>query len=238
MVEFIDKELQKLSTAILDMWTLVGEQMRTVCAAVKTSDTEKAWEVLVREKRVNASDLKIDCDVEDFLVLYNPVAIDLRYVLAIYKINADLERIGDFAESIARFIIVHGKEGIDQQLLEQLQFDKMVDQVLRMFVTTRLAMEKKDLALANSVFDMDDMVDNINADANHVIADYIRQQPERAEFAIALRGVISRLERAGDHINNLAEEIVYYVDAEVLKHTYDDHKLEKAIHKHLNEGDE
>lgn len=237
MVEFIDKELQKLNNGILEMWTLVGDQVRTVCAALKTADTDKAWEVLMREKRVNASDLKIDCDVEDFLVLYNPVAIDLRYVLAIYKINADLERIGDFAESIARFVITQCKEGIDQQLLEQLQFDKMTDQVLRMYVTTRLAMEKKDLALANSVFDMDDEVDRINADATHVLAEYARQHPERAEFAIELKSVISRLERTGDHVNNLAEEIVYYIDAEVLKHTYDDHKLEKAIHNHLNEGE-
>lgn len=237
MVQFIDNELTKLNASVLDMWVLVGEQIKTVCEAVRTADVDKAWEVLMREKRVNASDLKIDCDVEDFLVLYNPVAIDLRYVLAIYKINADLERIGDFAESIARFVIKHEKDGIDAQLLQTLRFDEMVEQVTKMLETARLALEKKDLKLANSVFDMDDVVDKINSDATAVLADYIRQNPDKAEFAIRLKSVFLRLERTGDHINNLAEEIVYYVDAEVLKHVYDDHKLEKAIHKHLNEGE-
>lgn len=191
----------------------------------------------MREKRVNATDLKIDCDVEDFLVLYNPVAIDLRYVLAIYKINADLERIGDFAEAIARFIITRCKDGIDSQLLDTLQFGQMAGQVRKMFSTARAALEKKDPALANSVFAMDDEVDKICNDATAILADYIRSNPQQAEFAIDLKSVFHRLERAGDHINNLAEEIVYFIDAEVLKHTFDDHKLEKAIHKHLNEGE-
>lgn len=237
MVNFIDKELTKLNMGILDMWTLVGEQIKSACNALQEADADKAWEVLMREKRVNASDLKLDCDVEDFLVLYNPVAIDLRYVLAIYKINADLERIGDFAESIARFVIRRCKEGIDQELLQRLRFAEMVAQVVKMYDTARLALEKKDLALANSVFEMDDIVDKINGEATPLLAEYIRQNPDRAEFAIDLKGVFLRLERTGDHVNNLAEEIVYYVDAEVLKHAYDDNKLDKAIHKHLNEGE-
>lgn len=236
MVKFIDEELLKLNAGVLEMWSLVEEQIKTVCEAVKTADVDKAWEVLMREKRVNASDLKIDCDVEDFLVLYNPVAIDLRFVLAIYKINADLERIGDFAESIARFVVKSGKDGVDADLLQQLRFDEMVNQVMKMLGTARLAMEKKDLKLANSVFDMDDLVDAINSDATSILANYIRQNPEKAEMTMELKTVFVRLERTGDHVNNLAEEIVYYIDAEVLKHSYDDQKLEKAIHHHLNEG--
>ena len=100
MVKFVDEELVKIRKEILDMWTLVYDQMRNVCEAIPTSEKEKAWDVLIREKRVNASELKLDCDVEDFLVLYNPVAIDLRFALAMLKINTDLERIGDFAENI------------------------------------------------------------------------------------------------------------------------------------------
>lgn len=236
MVKFIDDELTKLNAGVLEMWSLVGEQIKAVCEAVKTADVDKAWEVLMREKRVNASDLKIDCDVEDFLVLYNPVAIDLRFVLAIYKINADLERIGDFAENIARFVIRTGKDGVDASLLKALRFDEMVAQIAKMLDTARLAMEKKDLKLANSVFEMDDLVDKINIEATGILSNYVRQNPEKTEMAMELKTVIVRLERAGDHINNLAEEIVYYVDAEVLKHTYDDQKLERAIHHHLNEG--
>jgi phosphate transport system protein len=81
MVKFIEEELMTIRKEILDMWALVYDQIKTVCEAIPTADKKKAWKVLIREKRVNASELKIDCDVEDFLVLYNPVAIDLRFAL-------------------------------------------------------------------------------------------------------------------------------------------------------------
>ena len=73
--------------------------------AVLTLDRELAQQVIVRERRVNAFELKIDSDVEDVIALYNPVAIDLRFVLAMLKINTNLERLGDFAEGIARFVV-------------------------------------------------------------------------------------------------------------------------------------
>ena len=86
MVKFIESELILLKKEIDEMWTL-------------------AQQVMVRERRVNAFELKIDSDVEDIIALYNPVAIDLRFVLAMLKINTNLERLGDFAEGIARFVI-------------------------------------------------------------------------------------------------------------------------------------
>ena len=105
MVKFVEDEMKAIRTEVLDMWALVGEQMENACETLRTADKEKAWDVLVREKRVNAYELKLDCDIEDFLVLYNPVAIDMRFIVAMLKINTDLERIGDFAENIARFTI-------------------------------------------------------------------------------------------------------------------------------------
>ena len=105
MVKFIESELVLLKKEIDEMWTLVYNQLDRAGEAVLTFDRELAQQVLVRERRVNALELKIDSDVEDIIALYNPVAIDLRFVLAMLKINTNLERLGDFAEGIARFVL-------------------------------------------------------------------------------------------------------------------------------------
>lgn len=94
------------------MWTLVYNQLDRAGEAVLTLDKELAQQVMVRERRVNAFELKIDSDVEDIIALYNPVAIDLRFVLAMLKINTNLERLGDFAEGIARFCTSLQRTGI------------------------------------------------------------------------------------------------------------------------------
>ncbi len=235
MVKFVDDELGRIRTEILDMWTLVYEQMDNVCDALSSSDKDKAWEVLIREKRVNASELKLDCDIEDFLALYTPVAIDLRFMLAMEKINTDLERIGDFAENIARFVIRQDGVEIDKELLEKVRLKEMAGAVLDMLSVSKKAFEDRDIALANSLFEKDNVVDEINAAATDVLADYIGKHQDRAAFCLDFKGVFLRLERAGDHITNLAEEIIFYVDAVVLKHSSDKKYQEKTIFKKVEE---
>ena len=116
MVKFIESELVLLKKEIDEMWTLVYNQLDRAGDAVLTLDRELAQQVLVRERRVNAFELKIDSDVEDIIALYNPVAIDLRFVLAMLKINTNLERLGDFAEGIARFALNCHEPALDTEL--------------------------------------------------------------------------------------------------------------------------
>ena len=238
MVKFVEDELKSIRQEILDMWTLVYDQMNNVCEAIPTVDKEKAWDVLIREKRVNAYELKLDCDIEDFLVLYNPVAVDMRFIVAMLKINTDLERIGDFAENIARFIIRQDGERIDAELLEKTRLKEMADAVLDMLATAKTALENEDLALANTLFEKDNLVDEINAASTKALADYIGQHPEKAAFCLDFKGVFLRLERTGDHITNLAEEIVFYIDAVVLKHSSDKNKTDQALLRRIQEGQE
>ncbi len=221
MVKFIEEELMVIRKEILDMWDLVYDQMKTACEAVPAADTKLAWNVVLREKRVNASELKIDCDVEDFLGLYSPVAVDLRFALAMQKMNNDLERIGDFAESIARFIIKN-EEGKtpDPELLKKLRFNEMVEQVLSMLETARKALVDEDMELANTLFAKDNIVDEINGNVSKILADYIHEKPEDAQFCLDFKSVFLKLERTGDHTTNLDEEIIFYIDAKVLKHSY------------------
>ncbi|MBO4985539.1 MAG: phosphate signaling complex protein PhoU [Bacteroides sp.] len=219
MVKFIESELALLKKEIDEMWTLVYNQLDRAGEAVLTLDRELAQQVLVRERRVNALELKIDSDVEDVIGLYNPVAIDLRFVLAMLKINSNLERLGDFAEGIARFVLNCKEPALDANLVKDLRLGEMIQQVLDMLQLAKQALEEENQELATSVFAKDALVDEINANATTVLAAYMGNHPDSVLSCLNLVGVFRKLERAGDHITNIAEELVFFVDAKVLKHS-------------------
>ncbi len=219
MVKFIESELVLLKNEIEEMWTLVYNQLDRAGEAVLTFDKELAQQVMVREKRVNALELKIDSDIEDIIELYNPVGVDLRFVLAMLKINSNLERLGDFAEGIARFVITSEEPVLDSDLLKSLRLEEMLTEVLSMLEITKRALNEESIDLASTVFSKDNTVDEINTNVTKVLAGYINNHSDAVLLALNLVSVFRKLERAGDHITNIAEEIVFYVDAKVLKHS-------------------
>ena len=223
MVKFIESELVLLKKEIDEMWTLVYNQLDRAGEAVLTFDRELAQQVLVKGQRskVNTASpaLTLDSDVEDIIALYNPVAIDLRFVLAMLKINTNLERLGDFAEGIARFVLNCKEPVLDPELLKRLRLEEMQGQVLAMLELAKKALQEESQDLATSVFAKDNLLDEINAEATTVLADYIAQHPETVLPCLNLVSVFRKLERSGDHITNIAEEIVFFIDAKVLKHS-------------------
>lgn len=168
------------------MWTLVYNQLDRAGESVLTFNRDLAQQVIVREKRVNAFELKIDSDVEDTIALYNPVAIDLRFVLAMFKINNDLERLGDFAEGIARFVVRSDETAIDGELLRNLRIEEMQKQVLGMLEMTKNALNEENLELALSVFGKDNLLDQINADAPEVLTKYLEKHPDYFQTCLEL----------------------------------------------------
>lgn len=218
MVKFIESELVLLKKEINEMWTLVYNQLDRAGEAVLTMDKELAQQVIVREKRVNAFELKIDSDVEDVIALYNPVAVDLRFVLAMLKINTNLERLGDFAEGIARFVVKCEEPAFDPELLQALRLQEMQAQVLNMLEIAKQALNEESIELATSVFAKDNLLDEINQNVSATLETYLKKHSENMLFCLNLVGVFRKLERSGDHITNIAEEIVFFVDAKVLKH--------------------
>ena len=218
MVKFVDSELEQLKREVSQMWTLVYNQIEQARDAVMGLDRTLAQQVIVRERRVDAFELKIDSDVEDFIALFTPVAVDLRFVLAILKINGDLERIGDYADGIARFIRDAETDVLDQELLEQLQLGAMFSRVLTMLGELQQAFQNENAALATAVLSQDDFLDQINKASSAILADYARNHPDSIPFCLGLGGIFRKLEWTGVHLNNIAEEILFYIDAKVLKH--------------------
>ncbi len=216
----LDSELQLLKGECISMWNLVLLQINKTQDSLLRFDKDLAREVVLNEKRVNAYELKIDRDCENIFALFNPVAVDLRFVLAVLKINNNLERTGDIAEGIGKFI-VFTETSFDKNLLEVAQVIKMFNEATSMLAEVLTAFEKEDTALARSVFKQDEVLDNINLKANSVIADFIRKNPDKLEQALYILSTIRKLERVGDQVKNIAEEIIFYVEAKVLKHKKD-----------------
>ena len=142
-MKVIEQEIAALKNTINEMWALVHQQIYNAGEAMLTGDKELAYKVLSRERRVNAFELKIDSDCEDIIALYAPVAIDLRFVLAMYKINTNLERLGDFAESIARFS-VNLPESIEYAMIGYRLNDKFT-----------ITLGKQDAAWGGFEYDLD-----------------------------------------------------------------------------------
>lgn len=218
-MKYIENELDGLKREILEMWSLVDSQLNRAGEALLSLDRDLAKEVVYREKRVNAFELKIDSDCEDIIALYAPVAVDLRFVLAVLKINTNLERIADFCEGIAQFVLKYPSISIDAELFDKARIRTMLSIVKEMLQSGKEALEEEKSSLAVSIFEKDSQVDELNHGATGIIADYLQQYPDRAAECLNLIGIIRKMERIGDHCNNMAEEIVFYLDAKVLKHS-------------------
>ena len=218
-MKVIEQEILSLKNSISEMWSLVHQQLYNAGEALLTGDKELAYKVISRERRVNAFELKIDSDCEDIIALYAPVAIDLRFVLAMYKINTNLERLGDFAASIARFSLnLPEGEPLDPQLIKETRVEEMLSELLNMISLTQVAFEKESSEVASRIFMKDNLVDEINHASAAIIARYIEERKTSALAGLYMAGIIRKMERFGDHCTNIAEELIFYLDAKVMKH--------------------
>ena len=199
------------------MWILVQSQLNKAREAMVQFDKDLAREVLVKEKRVNSFELKIDRDCENIFALHCPVAIDLRFLLAALKINTNLERIGDIAAGIAKYV-VDSAVNFDASALESTSVLRMFDEAINILTDTRTAFEMEDTVLARSIFKRDDVLDAINDNASNSVAEVIKANISSMTEALYILSIIRKLERVGDQSKNIAEEIIFYVEAKILKH--------------------
>ncbi len=210
-------ELEGVKSEVINMWQLVLLQLSKAKEAMLSFDKDLAREVMAKEKRVNALELKIDGDCENIFALYCPVAIDLRFLLAALKINANLERIGDIAEGIARYI-VDSPVKFNRQVLESTRLIEMFEGSISILTDTQVAFEFENTLLARTIFSRDEILDEINKNADDNISVYIKEDLNNISEALYIVSIIRKLERVGDQSKNIAEEIIFYVEAKVLKH--------------------
>src|SRR6201995_1453850 len=215
----LELELGLLKQEVINMWNLVRSRLTKAHTSLMNFDKDLAREVVLKERRVNGYELKIDRDCENIFALLTPVAVDLRFVLAVLKINSNLERIGDIAEGIAKYIL-SADNGFRDELLISSRVIEMYDEAIKILEDTLEAFEKEDTLLARRVFERDEFLDNINQNANSLIENYLRGRPEDLVQALNILSIIRKLERVGDQSKNISEEIIFYLEAKVLKHKH------------------
>lgn len=213
----LEVELEQLKQDLLEMARLVTVQLEKSREAVFHYDLDLANEIVANDKRINGLELKIDKDCENILALHGPVAVDLRFVLASLKINHDLERIGDHAEGIAWYVLDIGRKP-EEAFLEQFMVAEMYDKAITMLENVYEALENDDTRLARKIFKKDDFLNKKNRKATKTAIKIIKSAPEKAKAIIPLLSIVRKIERVGDLTKNMGEEIIFHIEAKVLKH--------------------
>lgn len=214
-----EQEMSILKDEINRMWQLVLSQLEKAQTAFLKRDLDMAREVLSREKRVDVYELKIESDCENYIALYSPVAVDLRLTLSLMKICSTLERIGDFAAGIALHVIDEDCKGIPDELIEKLGLEKMFAVLQGMLADCFVALESENTKLSGRILSRDNEVNAIYRAAPKVLTEFLTEHPEHIYCGLKLLLLVRKMERIGDHCSNIVEEIVFYLDAKVLKHS-------------------
>ena len=213
----IEEQRAILSKNGEEMLNLVHKQVQLAYEAFTSFDTDLAEEVVLKENRVNALDVRIEKDTDHFIALYSPVATDLRFALALLKINYNLERIGDQAFDIANHTVDLNQKLVPE-LVERMQFNLMFETLESMFKDVETAFITENLKLARKVFKKDKIINEINANAFDIVAEDAVKNPELIRQYLMALVVMKKFEKIGDLLKNISESIIYFVDAEILKH--------------------
>ncbi len=216
----LELELQALKENLCDMCGLVRNQLTKCKEVIEKKDKDLAEEVISGEKKVNVQEIAIDRDCENILALHTPVATDLRFVLATLKITNDLERIGDNAKSLARWL----KANIDKvpdKLLREYELPEMLSVLTDMLKDMGEALSKSDTKLARKTAKRDELLNDHKKKAFKTTVELVKEYPDEAKALLNLFAISRNLERAGDLTKNIAEEIVFHIEAKVLKHKKD-----------------
>lgn len=221
-IDFVNQlsiELFQLKNITLEMAELVKAQVVGIMQATVNFDLTLIDEIELNERQVDNLDLRIERKCEQILALFSPVARDLRFVFAINKIVDDLEGISDNAHAIGKYLL-ETSEAFDKKALDALEFKRMHDQLLTMLDALMLALEEESSDRARFVLAQEDVLDQLNIKANGVIARLASASCNEAEVAdlLNLLTIIRKIEKIGDYLANIAERIIYFIDARVVKH--------------------
>jgi phosphate transport system protein len=213
----MQKELDKLKKQILFLGAMVEEHVDMAIKAVDKKDAALAEEVIKADLKVDELEVEIEEECLKLLALYQPVAEDLRFIIAVIKINHDLERIGDEAVNIAeRMVYISTRPPVPVSF----DYRVMSEKTRAMLKSSLDALVNMDEDLANNVRLKDDEVDQINREIFDYIKQAILENPDKGGYLINLFSICRNLERIADHATNIAEEVIYLIEGIIQRHRF------------------
>lgn len=212
---FLHKEIEKLKKRLSALGAIVEERVHIAVTSVELRDSEIAQKVIDFDREIDMMEVELEEECLKVLALHQPVAIDLRVIVAIMKINNDLERIGDLAVDIAqrgRYFATHKSVELP------FNFPEMSQQAREMLQKSLDALVTVDIDLAKNVCAADDAVDILHLRMFRQIENAIQAQPQHVEQWISYLSVSRCLERIADHATNIAEDVIYLAEGQIVRH--------------------
>jgi phosphate transport system protein len=208
-------ELTNLNKKLLKLSTMVEERVRTAAQVIESKDQNIIQSIIVSDYQVDEMEIEIEEDCLKILALHQPVASDLRFLIAVIKINNEMERIADIAVNIAKRVDNISK--FKHQAAISYDFSKMSDKVVSMLKNSIDALVNSDAKLARSIFLDDDIVDTCRNRCYEDIKERIKKDPEHPGYHINTYLLARHLERIADRAVNIAEEVIYYVEGTITR---------------------
>ncbi|RHW34674.1 phosphate transport system regulatory protein PhoU [Lysinibacillus yapensis] len=210
--ENFENSLQELKKKISDMGELSIQALENAFIALKTQDVEIALSVIEEDTEVDDLDDEINQFAVWLISKEQPVARDLREIIGALKISSEIERVADFAVNISKATIKIGKS---KSLLELTHLEKMKDVSVQMLQKALQSFLEANIVMAKEVSDLEDQVDEYNSETYKTLTNYLREHPEDMDQLLQLIFINRHLERAADHITNIAESTAYLIKGKI-----------------------
>jgi phosphate transport system protein len=218
IVRHFQEELEQLQTRLLEMGGLAEEGVRIAIKGLVDRDDALIDQVLSGDEPLNALHIEIDSRCFTLLALFQPMAADLRAIVAAVKINTDLERVGDLAVNIAE---AAQRSVLRPPVKKLIDIPRMAGLAQSMLRDALDAFVRRDIQLAQQVLDQDDKLDALKTQIFRELLTYMLQDPSTIEPALDLILISRHLERIGDHATNIAEDVIFIVSARDVRHHAD-----------------
>ena len=215
VVRHFQEELEHLKTRLLEMGGLAEDRVRAAVESLVSRDSSLVDQVLSGDGPINQLHIEIDGRCFTMLALHQPMAVDLRAIVAAVKINTDLERVGDLAVNIAEAAVRYLKHPPVKELIDIPRMATIAQTMLRDALD---AYVRRDPEMARAVLNEDDTLDALKTQVFRELLTYMLSDPYKIEPALDLILISRHLERIGDHATNVAEDVIFMVTARDVRH--------------------
>ncbi|MFA5293315.1 MAG: phosphate signaling complex protein PhoU [Phycisphaerae bacterium] len=221
MPEHLKREIESLKKTILNLGAKIESTVHNAALSIEERNSELAQKIIENDITIDQQEVEIEEECLKTLALYQPVAIDLRFIIAVLKINSDLERIGDLAVNIAEravFLATQPKPDI------AFDFGNMAGVAQEMLKKSLDALVNMSPRLAQEVCSTDNVIDDMNRQMYLKVQKAILAHPEQIDSLIHLLSVSRHLERIADHTTNIAEDVIYMIEGQIVRHRTEEYK--------------
>jgi len=215
------REIENLKKEILHLGAMAEQAVRQAATALDQRDENLARDVIENDIKLDEKEVQVEETCLKILALHQPVAIDLRFIIAVLKINNDLERVGDLAVNVAeRAAFLATQPPVDVSF----DFQEMTRKAQAMLTKSLDALVNLSVREAREVLAGDDEIDAMNRHMFFIVQDAIHADPRDTETLIHLLSASRHLERIADHATNIAEDVVYMIEGEIIRHKAEDYR--------------